>query len=100
MSDGEGESNYFFISNVQSDVRGMRRGIGFGGVNKDDCKLWIDENVDGNSKCAGLKDPTYGGGAMSINEEALKVRDIEIWALGSEDNLRDRDEYLAQKEKE
>ena len=66
-------------------------------MNKENCKLWIDQNVDGNSEVGGASDPTYGRGAMSDTQEKLQIKDIEIWGLGSEDNLKARDDYLMQK---
>ena len=62
---GEGGNTYFYINNINEDISKRRKGIGFGGDNqKDNFKLWIDEDIDRSTVFNG-NDPTYGFGPLA-----------------------------------
>ena len=44
-STGDGESNFFLINTTESSISKNPRGLGFGGKDKEECKLWIDEHI-------------------------------------------------------
>lgn len=55
----------------------MPRGLGFGGKNKEDFKLWIDESMESKSYVGGKEDGTYGYGAIAFSTTSiLKIRDL------------------------
>lgn len=62
---GDQASNYYFINTMDEKLGNMKRGIGFGGdKNKNECKLWIDQNLDKSTVFNGF-DPTYGFGTLA-----------------------------------
>jgi hypothetical protein len=87
---GEGESNFFSLYNISSN-KNRRRGLGFGGRDFENYKLWIDEDIEDKSYTNNGPDLTYGHGFIaSPATEKLKIRDIEIWGLGTAENLREQ----------
>ncbi len=63
-------------------------------------KLWIDENID-NSTVYNGHDMTYGSGHLAGPlTERLRIERIEIWGLGTEANLRDQEQYWAERSAE
>lgn len=61
---GEGGNHYFLINNLNEKITKRRKGIGFGGQDKEQFKLWLDEDLD-KSKVFNGNDPTYGYGALA-----------------------------------
>lgn len=56
-------------------------------------KLWIDEDMD-KSKVYNGNDPTYGYGALAGSATSiLNIRRLEIWGLGTKENLEDKNQY-------
>jgi hypothetical protein len=91
--DGEGDSNYFYIFG-QVGVKGKKRGLGFGGRDFDSFKIWIDEEIEDKSYVNNGLDLTYGYGYIaSPGTDKLSVRMLEIWGLGTQQNLVEQEEY-------
>lgn len=62
---GEQAPHYYFINTIDQKISKRRKGIGFGGDKfKDNCKLWIDQDLD-KSKVFNGNDQTYGFGALA-----------------------------------
>lgn len=94
---GEGESNYFYIYGL-ANIKGKRRGMGFGGRDFENFKLWIDEDIDDRSYVSSGADLTYGYGYIaSPGTDKLKIRNLEVWGLGTPQNLEDQNEYKRSK---
>lgn len=85
---GEQASNYYFINTIDEKVSKRRKGIGFGGdKHKDNCKLWIDQDLDKSTVFNG-PDPTYGYGPLAnpMSTE-LSIKRMEVWGLGNNIDL-------------
>ncbi len=53
------------------------------------------------SKVFNANDPTYGYGALaSPGTTQLNIKRMEIWGLGSNDNLKDQEEYWKERMEE
>jgi hypothetical protein len=80
---GKGDQNYCYMNTkkiIQSD---HKQGIGFGGKDFDDWKLWIDNDIKNESRACWGGDKTYDTGL--INEgitEKLQIQTLEFWGLG------------------
>lgn len=99
-SNGEGESNFFSIYNLTTSKH-RRRGLGFGGRDFENFKLWIDEDIEEKSYINNGPDLTYGYGFLaSPGTDKLKIRDIEIWGLGTPENLKEQEEYKKERSEE
>jgi hypothetical protein len=85
---GEHGSAFFFINSIDERIGKRRKGMGFGGdSSRDNCKLWIDQDLD-RSKVYNGNDHTYGfGNLANPSSEVLYVRNMEIWGLGSKFDL-------------
>lgn len=85
---GHNANHYFFINTIDEKVSKRRRGIGFGGdFGKQNCKLWIDQDLDKSTVFNG-DDPTYGFGQLANPlSTALAIRKMEIWGLGTKFDL-------------
>lgn len=56
-------------------------------------KLWIDEDMD-KSKVHNGNDSTYGYGALAGSATSiLNIRRLEIWGLGTKENLEEKNQY-------
>lgn len=91
---GDNGQQYFFINNIDEKLSKRRKGFGFGGTkNKENFKLWIDEDIDKSTVFNG-NDPTYGFGPLAnIATDTLSIRTMEIWGLGNQRNLDEQAEY-------
>lgn len=68
--------------------------MGFGGRDFEHFKLWIDEDIEDKSYVNNGPDLTYGYGFIaSPGSEKLKIRDLEIWALGTAEDMKKYEEY-------
>lgn len=91
---GDGGVQYFFINTIDEKISKRRKGLGFGGdKHKDNCKLWIDQDLDKSTVYNG-PDPTYGYGPLAdpMNTD-LSIRHMEIWGLGNHHDLQKQKEY-------
>lgn len=79
-------------------MKDRKRGLGFGGREFENFKLWIDADIEDKSYVTNGPDLTYGYGYIaSPGTDKLKVRQLEIWGLGSPDNLKEQAEYKREK---
>jgi hypothetical protein len=79
------DSNLFASWNKPDSLRNREFGIGFGGSNKMNCRLWIDQNI---SECyINYRDSTYFDGCLLYSlDKLLKKGKSPIFSLKS--NLR------------
>ena len=87
--EGSGGTFYSYMNNREINKSRYKVGMGFGG--DEDFKkyrLWIDKEIKEASyvNCA---DKTYGRGNLigSSSECKLDIKVLEIWGVGSEENL-------------
>ena len=88
---GDGGQHYFYINNIDEKLSKRRRGFGFGGnKNKENFKLWLDEDLERSTVFNG-NDPTYGFGTLASSAtDVLSIRKLEIWGLGDQHNINDQ----------
>jgi hypothetical protein len=98
---GDGGHHYFYINSIPEEKSKRRKGFGFGGNHeKQNFKLWIDEDLDRSTVYNG-KDLTYGYGALaSSGTDKLSIKRMEVWGLGNQHNVDDKIQYWKEREDE
>lgn len=98
---GENGNHYFFINNIDQKVSKKTKGLGFGGdYAKENCKLWIDQDLDKSTVFNG-NDKTYGYGLLANPmSQNLNITKMEIWGLGNNFDLQKQAQYWGDREDE
>ncbi|KAL4506913.1 hypothetical protein ABPG72_001334 [Tetrahymena utriculariae] len=101
--EGQGSSNYAYLNNRQIERSKYKVGLGFGG-NEDfnSYRLWVDDDIQANSYVKS-EDKTFGNGCIVSNgrqQTKLDVQCLEIWGIGSEENLQAQFEYRENERRE
>ena len=80
--DSKGEQNYCYLNSRNINKSHYKQGIGFGGKNNTNHRIWIDNDVE--DKCTvSSENSTYKFGVMTdYHIDKLNIVGIEIWGLG------------------
>lgn len=80
---GRGDSNYCYMNTKKIINSTHKKGIGFGGTDFEDWKLWIDDDIKNASTASWGGDKTYDSGLLNEGiSEKLHIQTLEFWGLG------------------
>ncbi|EGR28108.1 tld family protein, putative [Ichthyophthirius multifiliis] len=100
--EGQGGTFYSYMNNKEINKSKYQVGMGFGGDdNFKKYRLWIDKEITEKSY-VNCFDLTYGGGNLlpKSSETKLDIKIMEIWGIGSEENLIFQQEYRENERRE
>eukprot|EP01017_Pseudomicrothorax_dubius_P036310 TRINITY_DN518_c0_g1_i6.p1 TRINITY_DN518_c0_g1~~TRINITY_DN518_c0_g1_i6.p1 ORF type:complete len:440 (-),score=122.63 TRINITY_DN518_c0_g1_i6:164-1483(-) len=89
-SKGNGENSFAYLN---SQRNGNPKGLGFGGQNFANFRLWIDEDLENRSYTRGQDGTFEEGELIDPAIKQLKIDLIEIWGLGSSATLVEQQEF-------
>ena len=90
---GQGEQNFTYLNTKKIANSKYSVGLGFGGSEYKEFRLWLDDDLVGGSYVRG-SDKTYPACNLSEGyEEILNIDSVEAWGLGGAESLAQQEGY-------
>ena len=90
---GNGENNYIYMNTKKIQNSIYKVGLGFGGKDYKNHRIWIDDEMCTESETKMQQDTYDFGGLTEGFAEKLQIVNIEAWGLGGDEAIKKRKEY-------
>ena len=90
---GKGGKEYIYLNTKSIKNSKYKKGLGFGGSNYEDFRIWFDSDLLQKSSIYDFG-KTYGNGVISdSSDKYLKIRNIEVWGFPNLETEEKQEEF-------